>query len=236
MQASVDISAAPVGAPPELAELPLGELARTYPQALGLLRALRLDYCCGGARSLREAATERGLDVQEVQQRIAALQPQPQPAEQHPLELIARIIERYHDTHRAELPELVRLAHKVERVHAAHAQVPAGLERLLQQCLDELSDHMAKEEQVLFPLMRQAYGHAADLRPPIARMRAEHEEHGHLLLALRTLTHDFQPPADACNSWRALFAGVAKFCDDLMQHIHLENNVLFVAFEPARAA
>ena len=231
----VDTPECSCAALPDLGEMPLGELARSHPQALGLLRSLQLDYCCGGARSLREAAAERGLDLQQVQRDIAALQPQASELPQQPAQLVAHILQRFHATHRAELPELVRLAHKVERVHAGHAQVPRGLEELLQRCLEELSEHMDKEEQILFPMM-QRVAPGTNLQPPVARMRAEHNDHAQLLVALRRATDDFQPPAEACNSWRALYAGVAKFCDDLVQHIHLENNLLFPAFEPARGA
>lgn len=45
---------------------------------------------------------------------------------------------------------------------------------------------------------------------------------------LLALTNNITPPADACNTWRALYRGLLEFRDDLMQHIHLENNVLFV--------
>ena len=140
----------------DLGALPLGELARSYPQALGLLRRLRLDYCCGGARTLREAAAERGLDVQQIQQEIAGLLPQASDAPAQPAELTDYIRRRFHDTHRAELPELARLARKVESVHRDHPQVPAGLGDLLERTLQELSEHMEKEEHILFPMMQRA--------------------------------------------------------------------------------
>ena len=224
-----------VQAQADLAALPLGELARSYPQALGLLRRLRLDYCCGGARTLREAAVERGLDPLQVQQEIVGLLPVASDAPQQPVQLIVHIRQRFHDTHRAELPELARLAHKVERVHRDHPQLPAGLGELLERTLQELSEHMDKEEQILFPMMQRA-APGMGLDAPIARMRAEHEDHGQLLAELRRLSGDGHAPADACNSWRALVAGVDKFSDDLIQHIHLENNLLFPAFEAARRA
>lgn len=215
----------------DLGALPLGELARTYPQALGLLRRERLDYCCGGARTLRDAAAERGLDLERLQREIGALLPQPGEAPTRPAELTEYIRRRFHDTHRVELPELVKLAHKVERVHHDHPQVPAGLGDLLERTLRELSEHMDKEELILFPMMQRAAA-GMGLGAPIARMRAEHDDHGQLLAQLRRLSHEGVAPEGACNSWRALVAGVSKFGDDLIQHIHLENNVLFPAFEP----
>ncbi len=215
---------------PDLGALPLGEVARSHPQALGLLRSLRLDYCCGGARTLREAAAERGLDLQQLQRDIAGLRPQTDEAPRQPAQLTVYIRQRFHDAHRAELPELARLARKVERVHAGHPQLPQGLGALLERALQELSEHMDKEEQILFPMMQRAVP-GMRLDAPIQRMRAEHDDHAQLLAALRRVTSDAVAPDGACNSWRALYAGVARFTDDLVRHIHLENNVLFPAFE-----
>ena len=228
----VDAAQPAAAVPGDLAGLALGELARSHPQALGLLRQLRLDYCCGGARTLREAAAERGLELQQLEQQIAELAPQACDAPSDPAELTQYIRERFHDTHRAELPELALLARKVERVHHDHPQVPAGLGELLERVLRELSEHMAKEEQILFPMMRRM-PRGTPLNAPISRMRDEHVEHAQLLQQLRDITRDGELPEQACNSWRALYAGVAKFADDLVQHIHLENNLLFPEYESA---
>ncbi len=87
---------------------------------------------------------------------------------------------------------------------------------------------MQKEEQVLFPLMRA--GGAPMIVHPIARMRFEHDEHGERLRRLEALTGNFALPADACPTWAALYTGLRKLVDDLMEHVHLENNVLFPQF------
>ncbi len=113
-------------------------------------------------------------------------------------------------------------------MHRDRPDVPAGLAELLEQMHGEMLDHMAKEEQILFPLL--AAGGPPVVRHPIAVMRHEHNAHGQRLERLAALTHDHEPPADACNTWRALYAGTRQFSDDLMQHIHLENNVLFPRF------
>lgn len=143
--------------------------------------------------------------------------------------LIDHILARYHETHRRELPELVRLACKVEAVHAAHASVPHGLADKLQQILGEIEVHMKKEELILFPAMRRR---ASDgLAVPIAQMRHDHDDHDAQLHAVEELTGHFTPPQDACGSWRALYQGTAKFADDFAAHIHLENDVLFPRYE-----
>jgi regulator of cell morphogenesis and NO signaling len=90
----------------------------------------------------------------------------------------------------------------------------------------ELEGHMLKEEQVLFPMLQHGMGPQA--APPIQVLRFEHDQHGEALGKMLALTNNITPPADACNTWRALYRGLLEFRDDLMQHIHLENNVLFI--------
>ncbi|MBS0435951.1 MAG: hemerythrin domain-containing protein [Proteobacteria bacterium] len=140
-------------------------------------------------------------------------------------ELIEHILVRYHERHRQQLPELVRLARKVETVHADRAECPHGLADHLQGMLGELESHMQKEEQILFPML--AHGVAPRGLPPVMMMRLEHEQHVRALERMVELGRGLAPPPDACNTWRALLAGVQVLRDDLTQHIHLENDILF---------
>jgi regulator of cell morphogenesis and NO signaling len=142
--------------------------------------------------------------------------------------LIDAIITRYHRVHSQELPELVRMAERVEAVHRNHPAVPAGLAALLKHMLGELAIHMQKEELMLFPRMRN--GGQPGLEAPLTVMMAEHEEHGAHLQALKDLTDDMRAPEDGCATWRALYGGIAKFADDLVEHIQSENDVLFPRF------
>ena len=144
-------------------------------------------------------------------------------------ELIEHILERYHATHRAELPELVRLAARVEARHVENPLVPRGIHAALIEAGEALEEHMQKEEQILFPLMR-AGGHPM-IHAPVGRMRYEHDEHGERLANLEAIAHGFELPEEACPTWRALYAGMQKLIDDVHEHIHLENNVLFPRFE-----
>ena len=143
--------------------------------------------------------------------------------------LIAHILERYHAVHRRELRDLHRLAREVESVHRSHPDCPAGLADFLAETLGELGAHMDKEEQVLFPLLLAGGGACAPFA--IRRMRHEHDEHGDRLEALRRRTQSFAAPEGACEAWRSLYAGCRKLHDDLREHIRLENDLLFPAFE-----
>ncbi|WP_144182907.1 hemerythrin domain-containing protein [Elioraea rosea] len=142
--------------------------------------------------------------------------------------LIEHVLARYHAAHRRELPELIALARRVERVHADVDDAPLGLATLLEAIAQDLTDHMAKEEAVLFPMMRRG-GHAI-IDGPIAVMRHEHAGHGEALRALAQLTNGHVPPDGACGSWRALYAGTRKLAEDLETHMHIENDILFPRF------
>lgn len=218
---------------PDFATRTLADIATTLPGATGVFRRHKLDFCCGGKVPLAEAAGAKGLDLPDLEAELEALpETRRTPAEPESTEALIELIEtRYHAAHRREFPELIRLARRVEAVHKANSAVPNGLADLLAGMAAELEEHMDKEEQVLFPLMQQG-GHPM-LSQPLAAMTAEHDGHGAHLRALERLTADFTPPDDACATWRALYLGAHKLADDLVEHIHTENNVLFPRFAVA---
>ncbi|MEH8745156.1 hemerythrin domain-containing protein, partial [Klebsiella pneumoniae] len=116
-------------------------------------------------------------------------------------------------------------ATKVERVHADKPNVPKGLTKYLTMLHQELSSHMMKEEQILFPMIKQGMG--AQAGGPISVMESEHDEAGELLEVIKHITHNVTPPPEACTTWKAMYNGINEMIDDLMEHISLENNVLF---------
>ena len=209
----------------------LGDIACTLAGATAVMRRHKLDFCCGGDVTLADAAQRRGLDVDAITAELGALGGVPPALPDAAADLTRLIVTRFHDAHRAELPELIALASKVERVHHDHPAASIGLADALQRMRDELLAHMVKEEQVLFPMMAANPGSRLD--PPIQRMRSEHDAHGEALRELLDLSDDLSVPDDACNTWRALYLGLRKFTEDLTEHIHTENNVLFPRFESA---
>lgn len=209
----------------------LGQIAVEMPGATAIFRRLKLDFCCGGNVRLAEACEAKNLDADAVSAELLGLERRAAaPAENDPALLIDHILTRYHEVHRQQLPELIRMARRVEAVHRENPECPAGLAALLESMEAELLDHMSKEENILFPLLRR--GGSPFAGGPIAVMCMEHSSHGEQLAKLLTMTNDTTPPAGACNTWRALYAGIEQLVNDLMEHIHLENNRLFVQFEP----
>jgi regulator of cell morphogenesis and NO signaling len=212
-----------------VAERSLGEIAASLPGATAVFRRHKLDFCCGGGKSLGEAAGAKGIDVAGIAAELAQLDTTKSALPDSTEDLIQHILNRYHAVHRRELPELRALAQRVEAVHAGHPSVPAGLSDLLATMHNGMLSHMQKEEQILFPFMLS--GGNPMIVHPIAVMRHEHDDHGEELRVLAQLTNDLTLPEDACNTWRALYAGLGKFAEDLTEHIHIENNILFPRFE-----
>lgn len=216
----------------------LGQLARRIPGATRLFDLHRLDFCCAGNRTLRKAAQDAGLDTEPLVRELHVLQQRTDEqsernwSEATDSELVEHILARYHAVHREQLPELIRLARRVEQVHGDRPNCPLGLADHLEAMGQELESHMRKEELVLFPMISQGQGALAGM--PIGVMRMEHEEHGEELRKLAELTNDITTPRDACNTWRALYLGLRTFREDLMAHIHTENNILFERFAPAQ--
>jgi regulator of cell morphogenesis and NO signaling len=207
----------------------LAELAVLHPGAARVFFHHRLDFCCGGRRPLADACRERGLDADVILQEIDAAKPltadsprwdmQPLPA------LIDHIVTTYHARLRRDLPDLIAMARRVEAKHADKPGCPHGLARHLEAMQTAVLEHLLKEEQVLFPMIGRGVGSRA--AGPVQVMELEHDHHREDLLQLRSLTGDLRPPAHACATWRALYAGLLQLEEELMEHIHLENNVLF---------
>ncbi len=214
----------------DFASRTLADIASTLPGATALFRAEKLDFCCGGRVPLAQAMAGKQKDPAPLVAKLEALAETATPSDE-PQDvdgLIDLVLERYHETHRREVPELLKLARRVEAVHRDNPDVPTGLADLLQRIGAELESHMRKEEQILFPMMRSG-GHPM-IGGPISVMLAEHDEYGEDLRKLEALTNDFEPPIGACTTWRALYAGARKLTDDVMEHIHIENNKLFPRF------
>jgi len=221
----------------DLMEQSLGQLARAIPGATRVFDAHRFDFCCAGNRTLRTAAAAAGLDPAAIVAELESLQAReaasgaPDWSQVEDRALIDHLLARYHEVHREQLPELIRLARRVEQVHGEREACPNGLADLLTTITQELDSHMRKEEMVLFPMILQGHGEMAGM--PIGVMRGEHDDHGDSLRRLADLTQDITLPPGACNTWTALYTGLRAFRDDLITHIHLENNVLFERYAPA---
>ena len=225
----------PPGTP--LLERTVGELVAERPGRSRVFQAFNIDFCCQGGRTLREACERKGISTESVVEQLEGeledkTAPTRNPAELPAHELAAYIVDVHHGFLRNELPRLHAMAQRVAQVHGGHTPSLVELFHVFVGMEEELSSHMLKEEQALFPViaaMSRGEPAPGNLEAPIACMIHEHEEVGAALARLRELSHGFQPPFDACNTYRALFAGLHDLEQDVHRHVHLENVVLFPA-------
>lgn len=217
-------------------ERTLGDLVAERPARARVLERLGIDYCCHGQRTLLDATTAAGLSpdavaseldavVDDVDAEIDRLEPVP---------LIEHILATHHAYLHEELPLLVALAQKVRDVHGERHPELVTVAAVVEEIRADLDPHLAKEEQVLFPAIRDwADGQEefpfGPLSNPVRVLMLEHDRAGELLEQLRTVTADYAAPADGCASYQTLYARLEHLEVDTHRHVHLENNVLFPA-------
>ena len=219
----------------------VGQMVVERPQRSRVFDRLHIDYCCGGKRTLEEACTKRGLDLKAVIAELEAFdaEAETQPDAVRPANLtmteLADDIERTHHAYlREELPRLGNLVKKVSAVHGQAHPWLTGLTSVYAELVAELEPHMLKEEQILFPMIRELDQaatapsfHCGSVGNPIKMMEMEHQNAGAALDRIREMTTDYEIPEGACNSFRAMLSGLEHLEADLHLHIHKENEILF---------
>lgn len=222
-----------------LLEQTVGQLVAKNPNRAKVFEKYRIDYCCGGKIPLSEACARKNLDLAVVLDDLAVVDVlDPVPVMEWsvaPLaDLIGHIVSRHHGYLREELPRISALSARVAKVHGHHAPETIELNEVILSFCSELESHMMKEEQILFPwIEKQEAGQltgeelSATVASPIRCMEEEHDEAGKALEKFRELTHGFQPPSDACNTWRVLYASLETLEEDMHVHVHKENSILF---------
>ncbi len=223
----------------------VGNLVVQYPQLRQSLELLDIDYCCGGKKPLEEAAEAAGREWPAVESALnAALAQQPEQDSTDwnsaPLsELVDHIVGTHHAFMKEQLPRLDGLLAKVQKAHSSmHSDMLGRLRHTYDSLRAELEAHLMKEEEILFPAIKanetflskggaKPVSHCGSIQNPIRQMEHEHDAAGDELAEMRKLTDSYQLPIDACQTFEALYEGLATMEDDLYQHIHLENNILF---------
>lgn len=220
------------------------EIAINMPDAIRVFEKFGIDYCCGGNKSLADACAAAGANLQEL---IESIESSARPgvaaddqswmtASLHDLQ--THILDTHHVFTRQELERLDALFAKVCNRHGENHPELFKLQEVYVDLRNDLIPHMLKEEQVLFPYIESMESAMVAGQPaprpffgtvnhPVRMMMMEHDRVGDLLRQLREISSAYQPPADACMSYQALFQALAGLEADLHRHIHLENNILF---------
>jgi len=225
----------------------VAEVVTQHPQTRLLLEEMGIDYCCGGKHSLKESCNKSGLSWQDVigklketiEQSDSEKSPSKNWTEVSLTELVEHIITAHHKYLKENLPRLKSLSDKVHNAHKEHhGKMIQELKRALETLRIDIEMHLAKEEQILFPLIKEMEAfaknqgprptvHCGSVENPIRQMEAEHDAAGDLLAQMRRITSEYKLPDDACESFKGLYDGLRELERDLHEHIHLENNILF---------
>lgn len=225
-----------------LSEQTLAEIVTNDHRTATVLEKYSLDFCCKGKRTLTDACAEKGLSVDNV---LAELQPVLEmPVQKHlPFTemsaelLVSFIVTHHHYYVKQIMPQLYAHLEKVATKHGSRFPFMIEVFNLFAQVQEEMSLHMQKEERILFPAIikaEQAFANKENagmacsvINGAVAVMEKEHDEAGGLMEAINRLTNNYQPPADACNTFRLSLAELKEFEEDLHRHVHLENHILF---------
>lgn len=219
------------------------DIASENPATVRVFEKYGIDYCCGGRVPLAEACATKNLDVAQVMASLEAAAAHPAPEDKAWAgESLGSLAKYIVDTHHAyvirEIPRLKELAARVVSRHGDTREELPEIQSKVAELSEELITHQGKEEVVLFPYITKLEQYAAGKGPqprncfgsithPIAMMTKDHDIAGSLMAEIRGLSQDYTPPESACPTYRAFYASLQEFEQDLHRHIHLENNILF---------
>ena len=211
-------------------------------KAAHVFKKYGIDFCCGGGVSIKKACEKAEIDPVLVETEILNLENIKDRAldfNSWKLDFLTdHIINVHHGYVEESSPLLLQYSQRVNHVHGHHYTELAEIESLVKQVVQELAAHMKKEELILFPFIKKLVKaeregtevppiHFGTVENPIKMMEAEHEEAGEILRKIAKLSNNFTPPQGACNTYKAFYSKLEEFEQDLHQHVHLENNILF---------
>lgn len=202
-----------------------------------------IDFCCGGKSLVSEVCTIQMISLDSVVRGLVEIALAGEPDQgnipsDNPVALIDYIVQTHHAYIRNQFPIIMSFLYKVSAVHGKSHPELIRMRTLVVELEEELLTHLDKEEQILFPMIRQIIQPdckeeslcgipVSSVEYPIHRMMEEHESAGRIMHELEEISNQFTVPPDGCNSYRFLFESLKDFFLDLQMHIHLENNVLF---------
>ncbi|MRJ10819.1 iron-sulfur cluster repair di-iron protein [Ornithobacterium rhinotracheale] len=220
----------------------IGEFVAEDFRTAAVFKKYKIDFCCRGGRPLQEVCEQKNLNYTQILEDLdKAKQKNAEGIDfkSFPLDLLADYIEKTHHRYvEDKVPVLLQFLNKLCRVHGERHPELLEIDQEFKTITQELAEHFAKEEQILFPFIRQMVtadrsgeeipqAHFGSVENPIEMMKQDHENAGEIMAKIANLTSQYTPPADACNTYKVTFAMLQEFEEDLHKHIHLENNILF---------
>jgi regulator of cell morphogenesis and NO signaling len=226
----------------ELKDKKVGDLVKENIKTAHIFKKYGIDFCCGGGITIERACRKENVVFEELAADLIKLNEATatdQRYDRWELDFLSDYIVQTHHTYVEEsMPMILSYAQKVASVHG-HAHAPViEIYKLFTDVVHELTPHMKKEELILFPFIKKMVkaekenlafegGRFGTVQNPIDMMESEHEAAGTILKQIAKLSNNYTPPEWACNTFKALYAKLDEFEQDLHLHIHLENNILF---------
>jgi len=219
----------------------VAEIAVNFPQAVDILNRYNLDYCCNGRKSFALVCQKANLNEEQIWNEIQEVKANYGADNRmrfdtwEPSLLIDFIVQHHHHYVRESIPRIQELLDKVCSVHGNDHPVLFQINNEFDDLAEELLNHLPKEEEILFPAIKRLTSQntrepspaLTDLYAPISVLEHEHETAGKIVKTIRSLTDQYTLPAYACPTFELTYKMLQEFDKDLMQHIHLENNILF---------
>lgn len=219
----------------------IAEIVSNFPGASNLFKEARIDFCCGGDRTLSAALQQKNINEEPFIQRLndSYEEMTNRGTDQHtdwrkiPLsDMVDHIVNKHHVYLRKELPLLSEFVTKILRVHGAAHEELAKLHKLFHHMKTEFDQHLISEEEVLFPLIKQ---YEANPSPSLLdqaiqgldELEKDHSAVGDFLKEMRSVTNDYLLPSGACRTYTLTFQKLEELESDVFEHVHLENNILF---------
>lgn len=223
----------------------IGKIVAENYKTAAVFKSYNIDFCCNGNRSIAPASKEKDIDEKVILQELSEVLNKKEDSDidfkSWSIDLLADYIEKKH--HRyvfAKIPEITAYLAKITDVHGNIHPELHEINELFSQSAEALSAHMKKEENILFPLIREMVDKRTtgekfkkppfgSIENPIKTMHAEHDNEGVRFRRISELSRNYETPQDGCNTYRVTLNLLKEFEDDLHRHIHLENNILFPA-------
>ena len=220
------------------------EIVTAEPSAAAILERFEIDLCSQADTRLERVCAELQLSVDQVLEKLADAELRARGATAPDLEsyslsrLIQHIVRTHHQTVRQELPRFAELSQRIAGKHGEMAPQYKEVATLIEQLRTEMFAHIEKEEQVLFPFIVRLEEAAEDssaepyecprsVEQSVSVMTRGHNSAGRIVGQIRQLTNGFEPPQWACPRNTAFHAGLEAFEENLRQHVHLEDDLLF---------
>lgn len=221
----------------EYNETTIGEIVAADFRAAEIFKNAGIDFCCGGNKSLDSACNEKAVDPSLLIKQLKELENMPVSQTQNFNDweltfLSDYIVNTHHKYVLKTLPELVLYTKKIASVHGSHHPELIEVADLFGKINTELLQHLQKEEEVLFPAIKEVLKSnspqaKATIKSEISRMSSEHELAGGAMDKINEITSNYSVPEDGCNTYNVAFRLLQQFEDDLHIHVHLENNILY---------